>query len=128
MIHRNQPPMRVTSHDSNPPLRHRHKSKRPPSGGLFVFVLGGEKHAPCGACAGDSKGRAYRPGPLRIDQLLPLRGSPARLRRAFVVLIRFSTEQAFTAPYASVRVRMVELALISNALAYVRMAGLPLIS
>ena len=64
----------------------------------FFSSVRGEKHAPCGACAGDSKGRAYRPGPLRIDQLLPLRGSPARLRRAFVVLIRFRLSRLLRRP------------------------------
>lgn len=59
-------------------------------------------------CAGDSKGRACGAGTLRIDQLVPLRGSPARLRRAFVVLIRVSAEPASTAPSASVRVRIAD--------------------
>ena len=41
--------------------------------------------------------------PPRIAHLLPLRGSPARRGRAFVVLISFSTEQAFTSANTSVR-------------------------
>ena len=50
------------------------------------------------AAPGDSKGRAYRPGPLRIDTLLPLRGSLARLRRAFVVLIKFRLSMLLRRP------------------------------
>ena len=72
----------------SPSLRHRRKKKKLPSGSFF-FVRGAEKQGACAPCAGDSKGRAYRPGPLRIVQLLPLRGNLARLRRAFVVLIRY---------------------------------------
>ena len=87
-IRRNQPSMRFASYDSNPPLRQRRKRKSYPRVAFFSSV-GGEKQGACAPCAGDSKGRAYRPGPLRIYWPLPLRGSFARLRRAFVVLIRF---------------------------------------
>ena len=80
-----------------PSLRHRRKRKSYPRVAFFSSVRG-EKHAPCGACAGDSKGRAYRPGPLRIYWLLPLRGSFARLRRAFVVLIRFRLSKLLRCP------------------------------
>ena len=81
----------------SPSLRHRRKRKSYPRVAFFSSVRG-EKHAPCGACAGGSKGRAYRPGPLRIYWLLPLRGSPARLRRAFVVLIRFRLSRLLLRP------------------------------
>jgi hypothetical protein len=52
----------------SPSLRQGYKNKKPPSGGFFVFAsAGGEKQAPCGACAGDSKGWAYfaQPSPNR---------------------------------------------------------------
>ena len=56
---------------------------------------------------------------------LPQCGSTTRRRRAFVLLIRFSTEPALTASNASVRVRMPDLALArSNASIGLRCAGL----
>jgi hypothetical protein len=49
----------------------------------FLFcVFGGEKQAPCGACAGDSKGWACSPSPLRIVHLPPLRGGAPKAQRA----------------------------------------------
>ena len=80
----------------SPSLRQRRKKESYPRVAFFSSA-GGEKQGPCGPCAGDSKGRAYRPGPLRIATLLPLRGSLARLRRAFVVLIRFRLSMLYGA-------------------------------
>jgi hypothetical protein len=40
------------------PLSPPKQKKEPPTGRLFLF--GGEKQAACAACAGDSKGTAYR--------------------------------------------------------------------
>ena len=70
------------------PLSPPKQKKEPPPGRLFLF--GGEKQAACAACAGDSKGRAYRPGPLRIGRLLLLRSSSsaARRGRALYLLIK----------------------------------------
>src|SRR4051812_39952574 len=61
------------------PLSPPEQKKEPPTGRLFLF--GGEKQAACAACAGDSKGRACRPGPLRIGRLLLLRSSSSAARR-----------------------------------------------
>ena len=64
------------------------------------FFRGGEKQAPCGACAGDSKGWAYSPSPLRIVRLPPLRGGAPEAQRAAqkILAITISHDHLFEYP------------------------------